>query len=163
VYFLFGYALGADGPGALRGWMASDGRLAKGWRLWQAVAGVVFVAFVAALIAWLVGAGQGKPQPVVGFAATALFALTGAATTLALLAGFARWERHVERVVTFLSPHAFGIYLVHYVFVTWLQYLLLPVEVPGLVKAGVVSVGAVAASLGLTALFRRIPGLTRVL
>lgn len=157
VYFFFGYAVGSGGPAALREWMAPDGRLARGWRLWQAVAGGVFVAFVAALIAWLVGAGQGKPSPAVGLAATALFALTGAATTLALLAGFARWAPRVERIVESVSPHAFGVYLVHYVFVTWLQYLLLPAEAPGPVKAVGVSVGAVALSLGATALLRRIP------
>ena len=37
-------------------------------------------------------------------------------------------------VVDSLVRNAYGIYVVHYAFVTWLQYFLLPASLPGVVK-----------------------------
>jgi surface polysaccharide O-acyltransferase-like enzyme len=55
-----------------------------------------------------------------------------------------------------LKENAFGMYLVHYVFVIWLQFLLLELVVPALLKAGIVFAGTLLASWAVTAGLRRL-------
>lgn len=54
-----------------------------------------------------------------------------------------------------LSENAYGIYLVHYIFVIWCQYLLLEFQLPALVKAIITFVVAVVVSWWVTALARK--------
>ena len=61
-----------------------------------------------------------------------------------------------------LKQNAFGMYLVHYLFVVWLQYALLPAAMPGIVKAGIVFAGTLLLSWTTTAAFRRLPLLTGI-
>ena len=46
-----------------------------------------------------------------------------------------RFGAHSDAMLDSLKANAFGMYLIHYVFVVWLQYALLPAELPALVKA----------------------------
>jgi hypothetical protein len=48
-------------------------------------------------------------------------------------------------------------YLVHYVFVVWLQYALLGIELPAIIKAAIVFGGTVLLSRASVAAIRRIP------
>jgi hypothetical protein len=52
-------------------------------------------------------------------------------------------------VVDSLSKHAYTIYLVHYVFVIWLQYALLGAAIPAIVKGLTVFAGALFLSWGI--------------
>ena len=45
------------------------------------------------------------------------------------------------RLLDSLKANAFGMYLVHYLFVVWLQFALLGLELPGLVKGAIVFAG----------------------
>jgi hypothetical protein len=56
-----------------------------------------------------------------------------------------------------LSANAYGIYLIHYVFVLWIQYLLLPASLPAVLKFTLTFIGALALSWIITALIRKIP------
>jgi surface polysaccharide O-acyltransferase-like enzyme len=56
-----------------------------------------------------------------------------------------------------LADNAYGIYLVHYVFVIWLQYMLLGVALFAVVKAAIVLAGALFLSWATTAAVCRIP------
>ena len=163
IYFFFGYALSAGGPGITGDWMTPIGPLARRWIGWQTAAGVAFVGFVTALITWFTLSGKGTPSLLVDVAANLLFAVSGALTTFAMLAFFARWGHRSHPVLASLTRNAFGMYLVHYVIVTWTQYLLLGVALPGLVKAALVTSFAIGASWGVTILLRRIPGVARVI
>ncbi|MBO0931558.1 acyltransferase family protein [Fibrella aquatilis] len=62
-----------------------------------------------------------------------------------------------------LSANAYGIYIVHYGFVTWLQFILLPADWPVLIKFLVVFLGAVSLSWLSCRLIRRSPLIARVL
>jgi hypothetical protein len=163
VYFLFGCALGAGGRGISDAWMAPGGPLAQRWQTWSTVAGAVFVAFAAALIAFFIGVGKGQPAPLVALAATVLFAVTGVTTSFALLACFARYGHRASAFTASLTRNAFGMYLVHYAIVTWLQFALLGVALPGLAKAVLVTLLAIGASWGVTLCLRRLPGVARIL
>lgn len=163
VYFLFGCALGAGGRGLSDVWMTSRGPLAQRWKTWASVAGGVFVAFAAALIAFFIGLGKGQPQPLIAFVTTILFAVTGVTTTFAMLACFAHYGHRTGALTASLTRNAFGMYLVHYAIVTWLQFALLGLAWPGIVKAMLVTLLAIGASWVATILLRRLPGVSRVL
>jgi hypothetical protein len=84
-------------------------------------------------------------------------------TTFAMLASFARWGHRTNVFTASLTRSAFGMYLVHYPIVTWLQFALLGVALPGLVKAALVTILAIGASWGATVLLRRLPGVARII
>jgi peptidoglycan/LPS O-acetylase OafA/YrhL len=57
-------------------------------------------------------------------------------------------------VLDSLSVNAYGIYLVHYVFVLWLQYALLGADLNAFGKVGLVFTAALALSWATSALIR---------
>jgi len=67
------------------------------------------------------------------------------------------------RLLDSLKANAFGMYLVHYVFVVWLQFALLGLELPGLVKGAIVFAGTLALSWSATAALRRIPAVANII
>ena len=62
-----------------------------------------------------------------------------------------------------LTANAYGIYLVHYAFVSWSQYSLLKTALPAIAKGSLVILGALALSWGTVAALRRIPAGARVI
>jgi hypothetical protein len=53
--------------------------------------------------------------------------------------------------------------LIHYAFVSWLQYALLRTALPAIAKGSLVFSGTVLLSWGATAALRRIPAVARVI
>jgi fucose 4-O-acetylase-like acetyltransferase len=163
LYFLVGIALGAHG--VERGLLAADGLLAQRWKRWANIAPVFFVVFIALLIAVFAQLGKGvAPSQALVDATGTAFALTGVVTSLAVLAVFARFAgRWTGRAWASLDRNAFGIYLLHYAYVSWLQYGLLDVALPGYAKGTVVIAGALALSWVTSALLLRLPLVARVI
>jgi peptidoglycan/LPS O-acetylase OafA/YrhL len=62
-----------------------------------------------------------------------------------------------------MQADAYGIFLVHYPIVLWLQYWLFDLNLPAVVKATVAFVGTTLLSWGLTWALRQIPGAKSVL
>jgi peptidoglycan/LPS O-acetylase OafA/YrhL len=56
-----------------------------------------------------------------------------------------------------LSQNAYAIYLVHYAFVIWLQYLLLGLALVAVAKGAIVFAGTLLLSWGAAAMLSRIP------
>jgi hypothetical protein len=156
VYFFVGIALGAHG--LERGLLAREGGLARRWPLWTLAA---FMAFALNLVAFVVGVlptlAKGGPGFVAGAVSNFAFVFTCAASSLLFLALFVRFARRPNRVMDSLGANAFGIYLVHYACVSWLQLALLPASLPGAVKGTLVFTGALLLSWALTAAARRAP------
>ena len=90
------------------------------------------------------------------------FVVTCAASSLFFVAAFVRFARP-SRLFESLSKNAYGIYLLHFAAVSWLAYALLRADLPGALKGVLVAVGAAAVSWVVTAGFRRVPGVRRVL
>jgi peptidoglycan/LPS O-acetylase OafA/YrhL len=67
---------------------------------------------------------------------------------------FAQWRR---AWLDSLSHSAYGMYLIHYVFVVWLQYALLDAALSAITKASIVFTLTVVASWGTMILVRRLP------
>ncbi len=158
VYFLMGIAVGAYG--IERGVLTSAGKLARRWLLWSAAALVVFLASTAFFIVVLTSA---KATSVPWHAAADLvFTITCATTSLAMLAIFVRFVKKSRRIFNSLRDNAYGIYLVHYAFVSWLQYALLKLHLSGFTKLTIVLPLAVALSWMTTAALRRFSAVARV-
>jgi glucan biosynthesis protein C len=62
-----------------------------------------------------------------------------------------------------LSANSYGIYIVHYPFVAWLQFALLHASLTGTEKWALVAIAAYAASWLSTAAARRLPGVARII
>ena len=141
VYFFAGCAVGAYGFD--RGLLASDGALARHWASWLAasVAGFVLWALPTSLMV------DGGAAPLVVHAAAALgFVLACASGCFVLLALCLRFAPERTRILDSLSVNAYSMYLLHYVFIVWLQYALLPIALFAAGKAAIVFSGTLALS-----------------
>lgn len=158
AYFLVGGGVGAFG--LTRGLLASDGKLARRWWLWSITAVFAFLvsggAGIAAITTHLGSRGW-------EIAAEFLWVLSCAASSFALLALFVRFIRNRRGIFDSLTANAYGVYLIHYAFVGWLQYALLKTQLPAFAKGSLVFAAAVLLSWGTTAALRRIPAAARLI
>jgi len=153
VYFFAGVGIGAYGLES--GLLGVAGPLARRWWAWLA-------AFLAAFVVWSVPIALMMPDSNNGPIALQLISDLGfvlaCATGSFFVAGvslrFARWR---FGWLDNLSVNAYGIYLIHYVFVVWLQFALLDVALPAVPKAAIVFTGTLIASWGTMIAVRRIP------
>jgi surface polysaccharide O-acyltransferase-like enzyme len=153
VYFFAGAGLGACG--IERGILASEGVLAKHWRMWLGSALGSFTLWLA-LTALVVKAQSPAPFGL-QIADGLSFVLACLCNCLGVLALALRFAARRRAWLEHLTLNAYGMYLIHYVFVIWLQYALLPAGLPAIVKAGTVFFGTVALSWGMTAACRSLP------
>jgi peptidoglycan/LPS O-acetylase OafA/YrhL len=151
VYFLVGVAIGAGGLD--RGLVARGGALATHWLRWLlAGAGAFALAYLATARDFAAGGASLRWQ----LASAGSFAVACAALSFALLAGFLRRTSIFStRVLCSLRDNAYGMYVIHYVLVSWLQYALLDAALPGLAKAILVFAGTLLLSWLITATLRR--------
>jgi surface polysaccharide O-acyltransferase-like enzyme len=147
LYFLVGAGIGATSLD--RGMLAVDGPLARGWLGWVGAATACFLVY--GVVALRVG----------GLPTHLAFVGSCAASTFAVLAVFVRFVHARSPIARTLAVNAYAIYVVHYVYVTWLQYALRPAALPAVIKATVVLFGAIAASWATAVLLRRVPGVAR--
>jgi peptidoglycan/LPS O-acetylase OafA/YrhL len=159
VYLLMGIAVGAYG--IQRGILASGGKMGRRWLLWSVAAVLVFLAS-SALFVMIVTSAKAVSVPWQA-AADLVFTITCATTSMAMLALFVRFVKKSRRIFDSLRDNAYGIYLVHYAFVSWLQYALLKSHLSGFTKLTIVLSLAVALSWSTTAALRRIPAVARVI
>jgi fucose 4-O-acetylase-like acetyltransferase len=155
LYFVAGAGLGACGLG--NGLLAADGKLARRWPAWALASLAAFGLAVVTVVAILQTLAKGGPGPVLGTFGNFTFVLSCACSSLACLAIFVRFARQPHRLTDNLGANAYGIYLLHYVCVNWLQLALLPAELPALAKGLAVFAGAVALSWSLSEALRRLP------
>ena len=158
VYFLV--AVGVGAYGLQRGLFAPDGKLAHRWPLWTMAMMVSFVIAAGTFIASFAA----KSLPLLWqFGVDATFVLSCAASCFGFMSLFARFA--TRRVAAFdsLTDNAYGVYLIHYAFVSWLQYALLRAALPGLAKGILVFAGTVVLSWITVASLRRIPAVARVI
>jgi surface polysaccharide O-acyltransferase-like enzyme len=91
------------------------------------------------------------------------FVLSCAASGFAFMALFVRFAKTRSKLWDSLSENAYGMYLIHYAFVSWLQYALLKAALPAVAKGGIVFLATALLSWGATAALRRIPAVARVI
>lgn len=148
VYFFAGYAVGAHGLD--RGLLAGDGALVRNWGAWLG-------ASVAGFVIWALPTSQMIDGQVgslpVQIASGLGFVVACASGCFVLLALCLRFAAERTRILDSLSLNAYNMYLLHYVFIVWLQYALLPVALFAIGKAAIVFGGTLALSWILAAVF----------
>jgi glucans biosynthesis protein C len=153
VYFFAGVGLGAYG--IERGLLDADGLLARHWAKWLAAAGAGFLAWIlptaASVHHWT------KDVPGLPVVADFGFVISCATACFFFAAVFLRFATRRSRILDSLSENAYGMYLVHYVFVVWLQYLLLGLALFAVAKASIVFSLTLILSWAATAAMRRVP------
>ncbi len=162
AYFFIGAGVGA--ANFERGVLSADGRLAKSSWGWVAATLVPYC------LLWVLIAIKREilDNPVIlpaWYEASygLFFAAFSAAILLAILAYFLRFKRSGFSVLDPMQADAYGIFLVHYPIVLWLQYWLFDYDLPAIVKAAGAFVFTVAFSWAVTRALRQIPGASKVL
>jgi hypothetical protein len=171
LYLLYFFA--GVGVGAVRfdqGLLAADGRLARRWPVWLAAAVATYTCIIGLVYIKHSVLPDVNHQPVWWEIAYALaFVSYGVAQTFNILALFLRFGNDGSSSLDPLRDSAYGIYLIHYVPVLWLQYALFDislapvVQVTAIIKAIIVFVLTLTLSWAATEALRKIPGATRVL
>jgi peptidoglycan/LPS O-acetylase OafA/YrhL len=150
LYFGAGVVIGARG--LERGAFRADGPFAKRWWAW--------------LLAWLLSyagltlAFVSAPQSPL---ARYIFVVEMALAVLGFTAVFVRFSRRHVPVLDSLSANSYGIYIIHYLVVIWLQYALLRIDLPAVVKCAIVFFGGLALCWGSIAALRRIRAVARII
>ncbi len=151
-FFFAGLALGSHG--LERGLLSPEGPLARNWAKWLAAAGLTF-ALWAALTALTFPHWQAASLAA-RLGASLAFPPACAAGGLFMLAGALRLSDLRSRALDSLSANAYSIYLVHYVFVVWLQYALLASGLIAAAKFVIVLAGTVIMSWAVSVAFGRL-------
>jgi Acyltransferase family len=159
VYFLAGIGVGAYGID--RGLLAPDGIFARHWlrwTIWMLVAFAVSVVFMLIVIS----KGAAMSPILLNTVGGAMFALSCASISFAFLALFVRFATRRRWIWDSLSDNEYGMYLVHYMFVSWLQLAILSSSLPAIEKGVLVFAGVLLLSWGTSATIRRIPAVSRI-
>jgi surface polysaccharide O-acyltransferase-like enzyme len=161
-YFLAGVGVGAV---SLRsGMLAEHGALAKRWTVWLAFA----LAFYGAILLlvythhnWL--ADFNSPPLWWHMAYGLAFAMFNAAMTFTVPAVLLRFARSSHWLLDAMRSSAYGIYLLHFIFLIGLQYVVYDPAFPAFVKFAIVFTGTLSMSWALTALLRKVPIVARTI
>lgn len=162
TYFFFGAGIGVRYLDC--GLLATDGELAKRSSAWMIPALVPYCLMW--VLIYIKREILGNPERLPDwYEATygLFFAAFSVAIMFTILAYFLRFKQSGWSVLDPMQPDAYGIFLVHYPIVLWLQYWLFDFDLPAIVKAAVVLALTVALSWAATAALRRIPGAKHVL
>ena len=162
AYFFAGIGVGAI---SLRsGLLAENGELARRWPVWFGFALVFYVAILVLVFAHHNWVADFDSLPLLWTVAYSLaFATYSAAMAFAVPAIFLRFAESGGRLLDALQPSAYGVYLLHYIFIIWLQYAVYDYSLSAGVKFAIVFAGTLAMSWGLTVMLRRIPIVARMI
>jgi surface polysaccharide O-acyltransferase-like enzyme len=146
------------------GMLAVNGALAKRWTVWLGSALACYGAILLLVYAhhnWL---ADFNSPPLWWHTAYGLaFAMFSAAMTFTVPAVFLRFGRSSLWLLDAMRPSAYGIYLLHFIFLIWLQYIVYDPALPAFVKFTIVFIGTLSISWVLTVLLRKIPAVARTI
>jgi glucan biosynthesis protein C len=151
AYFLLGVALGTGQEWRKIGWL-------KRWWAWLVLGILSFFAYIL-----LDSDAIQLPKLVSRAMLSVAFAASCAGASLGLLGAFRALVHRPRPIFDSLSANSYGIYLIHYALVHWIQFALLPATWPAWIKFSVTFIGALALSWGTSKLVRQIPAVRRVL
>jgi surface polysaccharide O-acyltransferase-like enzyme len=145
------------------GVLAEGGTLARRWLLWLGLAVLAYVVILVLTYArhnWVA-----FDDPPLGWQIGHGLALVtcSAAIAFTLPAFLLRFANKDWGVLDWIRPSAYGIYLLHFIFVAWTQYALDDLPWPAAVKFAIVLVVTLAMSWLVTIALRRIPLVARVI
>ncbi|MFL5267148.1 MAG: acyltransferase family protein [Stellaceae bacterium] len=152
TYFVAGLGIGACG--IERGLFGPHGVLARHWAVWLIAASGLLVVWMVLTALTMSNAGAASLGLQILDDLSFVFACFS--SCFAVVALVLRFAGTQLPVVDYLKHNAYGMYLVHYVFVVWLQYALLGVGLVAVAKGAIVFGGTLLLSCVAVAAFRRI-------
>lgn len=168
LYFVAGMGIGALAFD--KGLLAAKGALARRWPVWLTATIVSYGCIIGLIVIKRTLLPDSNNTPMwYNLAYPLAFVSYSAAQSFNVLALFLRFGNDGASLLDPLRDNAYGIYLIHYIPVLWLQYALFEIslapviQVTAILKAVIVFVVALALSWAATAALRQIPGATRVL
>jgi len=147
VYFLLGLVVGRRGLG--RGMLKADGLLARRWRALLGLAAAALVLWMA--LVWLSLEPHGDAPAALQILTDASYAVAGLLGVLFALAAAFRFGAVRRPLVGAVADRALPLYLLHYAPVVWMQYGLLDLPLPAVVKGPIAFAGALAITWCLAA------------
>jgi hypothetical protein len=147
IYFAMGMCLGAFGTEIPI--FERMGRFARRWWIWGLAMLPAFLTIIGLMLSRKF------------MAAAAMFSVSCAASSLFVTAVVIRFARP-SCWANSLNANAYGIYLLHYLFVIWIQYAALDWAMPPLAKCAVVLIAATGLSWLTSALLRQSKMIARV-
>jgi surface polysaccharide O-acyltransferase-like enzyme len=161
-YFFTGVGVGAVNLRA--GLLEEGGELAKRWPVWLAFAFVFYGAILGLVYVHHNWPMDFNSPPLTWRLSYGLaFAMFSAAMAFTVSAIFLRFAESGFSLLDALQPSAYGVYLLHYIFIIWLQYAVFDYALPAGVKFAIVFSGTLSMSWGLTVMLRKIPVVARMI
>jgi len=153
-YFFCGVAVGATGLKAAA--LAESSAFAERWAVWLVAALACYAGIVFLVYVHRGGLIDLNSPPLWWHAAYgSVFAMFSAAMTFAVPAAFLRFARSSFGLLDAMQPSAYGIYLLHFIPLIWLQYLVYDTLLNAIAKFAIVFVGTLSVSWALTLLLRK--------
>ena len=162
-----GYFFTGVGVGALNlrvGLFAETGEVAKRWPTWSAVALLFYGAILLLVYAhhnWVADFNSPPLWWEVGYGLA--FALFSGAMAFAEPGMFLRFAGAPMRLLDAIRPSAYGIFLVHYIFIIWIQYAVYDPPLSPFLKAAIVFAGTLTGSWATVIALRKIPFVARMI
>ena len=167
IFLYSGYFLVGVGIGAMdlrSGIFAENGELAARWKIWLAFALLFYSGILALIYVKHSVLPDPNSQPQWWRVAYALaFALFSGAMAFAEPGFFLRTAKLPLRLMDAMRPSAYGIFLVHYIFIIWLQYAVYDPPLSPFLKFAIVFTGTLAASWVTVLLLRKVPVIGRMI
>ncbi|WP_315719235.1 MULTISPECIES: acyltransferase [unclassified Bradyrhizobium] len=162
TFFVAGIAIGA--AGLRTGPFAQDGALVRRWAVWFGLSYACYGLILLLAYAhhnWI--ADFDSPPLWWRAAYGGAVASFCASMAFGVPTFFLRWARAPLSMMDRMQPSAYGIYLLHFLPLLWLQYLVFDPAWPAAVKFAIVLVGTLIVSWGAAALLRRVPLVARII
>jgi peptidoglycan/LPS O-acetylase OafA/YrhL len=158
VYFLIGIRMGVSGTGFGSG-------MVQQWPVWLSAGLAAFALHLAVIVTLVLpvsGAHRAMPLDL-RLLSDLTFVLCCGTVSFAFIALFRRFAIAHQPIFDSFGTNSYGMYLIHYPVVVWLQFALLTVPLGPIAKGAMVCLGAVALSWGIVVALRQMPAIARVL
>lgn len=162
AYFFTGVGIGMVSLRA--GILAEKGEIAERWPLWLTLAALFYGTILLLVYAhhnWVENFANPALWWQVAYAVA--FASFSAAMAFTIPATSLRLAHSSLRFLDAMQPSAYGIFLLHYIFIIWLQYFVYDPVWPAVVKSAIVFVVTLGGSWLLTVWLRKIPFVARMI
>lgn len=154
-YFIFGMFIGKTDFN--NGIFSDTSKLIKSWKVWSIISIILFfgLTYFVQLKTTLVNHFN-MSQIFSDICHHTLFVLTGLMLSISFIVIFKRFVNDSYKWWNSISENAYMIYLCHYIFVIWFQFLLLNIELSAIAKFFVTFILSFLISWGLSIILRKI-------
>ena len=159
MFFVCGAAIGIYGMS--KSVLDRNGKLIKRWWILLLV-GVLSYLALQQLKTWSVSSNQINEWYVL-YPIAVLFIIVCTTVSIGLFGAFSRLVKKENRVMSSLAENAYGIYILHYVFVAATQFVFIKIPLHGVSKGIVVFMLALGITWGVVWLIRRIKVVRKVI